>query len=120
MHLTHRKELDLSQRTMSPLLLSGTKVMDKNGIWQWVDSVYMQPTSGTSGASSICKPYTLRQDEQITLIDQIIPVNAEGAWNMKGHNYIFELNNWYVIDGIFKALYMIEVTVYNPIKEVTI
>ena len=68
----------------------------------------------------INKSYTLRQDEEITLIDQIIPVNAEGAWNMKGHSYIFELDNWYVIDGIFKALYMIEVTVYNPIKEVTI
>ena len=68
----------------------------------------------------INKSYTLRQDEEITLIDQIIPVNAEGAWNMKGHSYIFELDNWYVIDGIFKALYMIGVTVYNPIKEVTI
>ena len=28
--------------------------------------------------------YPLEQDEQITLIDQIIPVNVVRTWNMKG------------------------------------
>ena len=40
-----------------------------------------------------CWQYPLRQDEQITLINQIIPVNVVGAWNMKGQNYIFKLEN---------------------------
>ena len=34
-------------------------------------------------------------------------VNDLEAWNMKRHNCIFELNNWHVIDGIFKGLDMI-------------
>ena len=51
--------------------------------------------------------YSLKQDVQITLIDQIIPVKVAGAWNIKGWNYIFELDNWDVIEGIFKGLYMI-------------
>ena len=54
-----------------------------------------------------CWQYPLRQDKQFTLIKQTIPVNVAGACNMKGRNCIFELDNWYVIDGIFKGLCMI-------------
>ena len=45
MYTTRQKQLRLSQRSMSPVLLSRTKVMDENGIWQCADSVLMQPTS---------------------------------------------------------------------------
>ena len=51
--------------------------------------------------------YPLRQDKQVTLINQIIPVNVVGACNRKGRNSICELDNWHVIDGIFKGPYMI-------------
>ena len=37
----------------------------------------------------------------------IMPVNVVGTWNMKGGNCTFELDNWHVIDGILKGLYMI-------------
>ena len=40
-----------------------------------------------------CWQYPLRQDEQIILINQIIPVNVVGSCNMKGQNYIFEVKN---------------------------
>ena len=52
--------------------------------------------------------YPLRQDKQITLINQIIPVNVVGACNMKGWNCIFELDNWHVIHEIFKGPSMIQ------------
>ena len=54
-----------------------------------------------------CWQYPSKPDEQITLLDQIIPVTVLGAWNLKGRSFTFELDNWHVIDGIFKGLYNI-------------
>ena len=41
---------------------------------------------GQSVQTKKCWPYPLRPGEQITLIDQIIPV--VGPWKMKEQNYI--------------------------------
>ena len=71
---------------------------------QYVDATHF--LTEPCGASSICANQK-RQDEQITLFDQTILVNVVGDWDMKGQICIFELDNWHVIDGIFKGLYMI-------------
>ena len=47
-----------------------------------------------------------KTDEQIVVLDQIIPVNILGAWNWKVRITVFELDNWHVIDGFFQGLYI--------------
>ena len=47
-----------------------------------------------------------KSDEQIVVLDQIIPVNVFGAWNLQGRSSVFELDNWHVIDGLFQGLYI--------------
>ena len=91
MYTTCQKQLHLNRSSMRLVFLSGTKVIDENGIWQYADSMKMQPT------------FLL---EHVELVRSVL-VNFAGAWNMKGRNCIFELNNWHMIDGIFKGLYLI-------------
>ena len=51
--------------------------------------------------------YPTKSDEQEVELDQIIPCNIIGAWNLQGRSFTFELDNWHVIDGIFQAMYKI-------------
>ena len=49
---------------------------------------------------------TLLLLEHVELARSVL-VNDVEAWDIKGQNCIFKLNNWHVADGIFKDLYMI-------------
>ena len=49
--------------------------------------------------------YPSISDEYIAILGLTIPCNIIGSWIIKRQKSVFELDNWHIIDRLFKKLY---------------